>query len=68
MAVVTLAVTSAPALAVPPAITEVDQQDRHPAVAFSASRADSVSIYIASKSDRATDGAFLQENVVETGS
>ena len=60
-------VTATPALAVPPAITTVDQEDRHPAVELAAPRASSVTVYIASKPDRATDGSFLQENVVESG-
>lgn len=64
-ALVTLVVTPTPALAVPPAITAVGQQDRHPTVALAAPRAGSVTVYIASKPDRATDGSFLQENVVE---
>jgi hypothetical protein len=37
------------------------------AVTLAAPRADSVTVYIASKPDRATDGSFLQENVVESG-
>ncbi|MGK2937070.1 MAG: hypothetical protein ACSLFR_04595 [Solirubrobacteraceae bacterium] len=64
----TLVVSSTPALAAPPAISAVGQQDRHPTVSFAAPRADSVTVYIASKPDRATDGSFLQENVVEFGS
>jgi hypothetical protein len=67
LALAAVLTAAAPALAVPPAITAVGQQDRHPTVTFSAPRADSVSIYIASRPDRATDGSFLQENVVETG-
>jgi hypothetical protein len=57
-------VTAAPALAAPPAITAVGQQDRHVTMSFSAPRAGSVSVYIASKPDRGTDGRFLSENVV----
>jgi hypothetical protein len=60
-------VTATPALAVSPAITAVGQQDRHPTVSLVAPRADSVTVYIASKPDRATDGSFLEENVVESG-
>ncbi len=37
-------------------------------MAFSAPFAGSVRVYIASKSIRGTDGTFLQENVVATGS
>lgn len=62
-----MAVTAASALAVPPAITSVGQQARHPTVSFSAPRADSVSVYVASKADLATDGRFLEENVVDVG-
>jgi len=63
----TLVVATTSALAVPPAITAVGQEDRHPAVALVAPRADSVTVYIASAPDRATDGSFLRENVVATG-
>jgi hypothetical protein len=65
--VTTLAVTVVPALAVPPEITAVGEQDRHPTILFSAPRAASVTVYVASKRDRATDGTFFQENVVATG-
>lgn len=67
LAVLSSVVTATPALAVSPAITAVGQQDRHPSVALAAPRADSVTVYIASKPDRASDGSFLQENVVESG-
>jgi hypothetical protein len=60
-------VTATSALAVPPAITAVGQQDRHPTVSLAAARAGSVTVYIASKPNRASDGSFLQENVVEYG-
>jgi hypothetical protein len=60
-------VTATPALAVSPTITAVAQQHRHPSVTFAAPRADDVTVYIASKPDRATDGSFLRENVVEVG-
>jgi hypothetical protein len=58
-------VAATPALAVSPTIASVGQQDRHPTVTLAAPRADSVVVYIASKPDRATDGSFLQENVVD---
>jgi hypothetical protein len=67
LAVLSSVVTATPALAVSPAITAVGQQDRHPSVALAAPRAESVTVYIASKPDRASDGSFLQENVVESG-
>jgi hypothetical protein len=63
--VVALGVVAAPALAVAPAITGVGQQDRHVTLSFSAPRA-GVIVYIASKPARATDGAFLSENIVTT--
>jgi hypothetical protein len=51
------------ASAVPPVVTSVGSQARHVTATFSAPRADSVTVYIASKPDRATDGSFLQENI-----
>ncbi len=54
-----------PAQAVPPTLSSVTHQDRHPTVSFSAPRADFATIYLASKPDRATDGSFLQENIKE---
>jgi hypothetical protein len=53
-----------PALAVPPSIVSIGQQDRHATARVSAPHASSVTIYFASKPDRATDGKFLQENIV----
>lgn len=53
------------ALAVPPTLSSVTHQARHPAATFAAPRAGSVTIYLASKPDRATDGSFLFENVKE---
>ena len=47
------------------ALAGVGQQDRHPTVTLAAPLAGSVIVYIASKPDRATDGSFLQENVVD---
>jgi hypothetical protein len=51
------------ALAVPPTLRAVGQENRHPTASFSAPRADTGTIYIATKPDRATDGSFLDENV-----
>ncbi len=51
------------AAAVPPALSSVSVSNRHPEITFSAPKADSVYITIASKPDRSTDGSFLQENV-----
>ena len=53
----------ATASAVPPAITAVGQQDRHPSATFSLPKTESAIIYMATKPDRATDGSFLTENV-----
>jgi hypothetical protein len=49
--------------AVPPAITALGQQDRHPSATFALPKAESGIIYFATKPDRATDGEFLTENV-----
>jgi len=49
--------------AVPPTLSSVGQQNRHPTATFSAPRAGSVTVYVANKPDRATDGQFLSENV-----
>jgi hypothetical protein len=54
-----------PALAAPPVLASVTHQARHPVATFSAPRADSVTIYFASRPDRATDGSFLSENIKE---
>ena len=59
-----LALPSA-ALAMPPTLGAVTQQDRHPSASFSAPRADFATVYLATKPDRATDGSFLQENIKE---
>ena len=53
----------ASAAAVPPVITAVGQQDRHPSATFSLPKAESAIVYLATKPDRATDGGFLTENV-----
>lgn len=63
----TLAIPSA-ALAVPPTLGAVAQQDRHPTASFSAPRSDFATIYLANKPERATDGSFLQENIKELNS
>jgi hypothetical protein len=68
LALLSSVVTATPALAVPPTIAAVGQQDRHPTVTLAAPRADFVTVYIASKPDRATDGSFLEENVVDMDS
>jgi hypothetical protein len=53
---------AAPAAAVAPTLS-VTAADRRPQASFSAPRADDVTIYFASKPDRATDGRFFNENV-----
>jgi hypothetical protein len=59
-----LMLPSTRALANPPNLIYVTQQDRHPIVRFSAPRADDVSVSIATSPRQATDGSFLNENVV----
>jgi hypothetical protein len=49
----------------PPTLSSVSHQDRHPTATFSAPCADFATIYLATKPDRATDGSFLQENIKE---
>jgi hypothetical protein len=65
LAVLSGVVAATPAFAVSPTIASVGQRDRHPTVTLAAPRAESVVVYIASKPDRATDGSFLQENMVD---
>jgi hypothetical protein len=62
-AAVAALILSAQAFAVPPTLTSVSVQDRHPSARFSAPKADGVTIYLATKPDRATDGSFLNENI-----
>jgi hypothetical protein len=64
--VVALALAS-PAAALAPTLSAVGSQNRHPTATFSAPRARSATIYLASKPDRATDGSFLSENIKEVG-
>ena len=53
------------ALASPPVLSSVTVSgDRHPSATFSTPKADDVTIYFASKPDRASDGSFFQENIV----
>ena len=60
---ITALALGAVALGVPPTLTSVGAQDRHPTATFSAPRADFATIYLATKPDRATDGSFLSENI-----
>jgi hypothetical protein len=63
VAVIGAFVFAGTANAAPPSLVSVGHESRHPTAAFSAPRADDVTIYLASKPDRATDGRFLEENV-----
>jgi hypothetical protein len=58
-------VTAPSAWAVPPTLTNLAHAKRHPTAGIVAPRADSVSIYIATRPDRASDGSFLSEYVKE---
>jgi hypothetical protein len=54
------------ALAQPPVLSAVTvSSDRHPTAQFSAPKASDATIYVANKPDRATDGSFYDENVVD---
>lgn len=50
--------------AAPPSLVSVEHQERHPAASFAAPGADDATIYFATAPARATDGRFLEENVV----
>jgi hypothetical protein len=54
---------TATAAAAPPTLASVDVQNRRPTATFSAPRASSVTVYIASAPDRATNGRFFDENI-----
>jgi hypothetical protein len=56
-------VLPADALAMPPTLRAVGQQDRHLVAILAAPGAFGATIYVASKPDRATDGRFLDENI-----
>ena len=51
--------------AVAPTIQKITLQNRHPLITFTAPRTRSVTVYLASKPDRASDGSFLEENLVD---
>ncbi len=53
------------ASAAKPQVIALGQQNRHPTMTFSAPRAEDVSVRFARSADRATDGNFLSENVVD---
>jgi hypothetical protein len=54
------------ASAAPPTLKSVDAVNRHPSATFSAPKAASATMYVATKPDRATDGAFVTQNIVTT--
>ena len=51
------------ALAAPPALLGVGQQDRHPIAGFAMPGADDAAVSIATSPERASDGSFREENV-----
>ena len=54
---------SGTAWAAAPALLGVSQEHRHPTVTLAAPGANDVTVYIAKKPNRATDGSFLNENI-----
>jgi hypothetical protein len=56
-------VLAAGAEAVPPTLTSVGHENRHPTAVFSAPRASDAAFFVATKPDQSTDGRFLLENV-----
>jgi hypothetical protein len=63
----TVAVAAPAALGAPPVLHSVGHQARHPVATFSAPGADWISVYVASRPDRATDGSFFTENIKAVG-
>jgi hypothetical protein len=61
--IVSMLVLAEPAVAVAPTLASVGQANRHPNASFSAPKASDVTMYVAKKADRATDGSFLSENI-----
>lgn len=62
--IVALVAVGAAQGATAPTLASVGQQNRHPTATFGPlTGVDSVTIYFASKPDRASDGSFLQENI-----
>jgi hypothetical protein len=53
----------ATALSVPPTLSSVGVQDRHPIATFSAPKAEFASIDIATRPERTSDGSFLNANI-----
>jgi hypothetical protein len=58
----------ASASAVAPILSSVSSESRHPTATLSTPRAAYVTLYMATRPDRATDGSFLSENVKEIDS
>ena len=54
------------ASAAKPTVITLGQQNRHPMMTFSAPRAGSLAVDFARSPDRATDGNFLSENIVNS--
>jgi hypothetical protein len=63
-----LLASSVTAAAIAPVLSTVSAQSRRPAASFSTPRAGSVTVYVASRPDRATNGRFLDENVKDIAS
>src|SRR5688500_17194107 len=67
LGVAVLLTLPASAAATPPVLLTAGHEARHPVVTFSAPRASPVAVHLASKPDRATDGAFFAEIIVTLG-
>lgn len=52
--------------AAPPIVVSVSAPDGYPSATFSAPRSSYVTVFVATKPDRATDGQFLEGNVITT--
>ena len=62
LAALLVGIGGAEAHAATPTLDSVGQEDRHSTGTFSATGADDVTVYFATKPDRGTDGNFLEEN------
>jgi hypothetical protein len=62
VAVIAAFLLSGNAYAATPTLLGVDHDRMHPTATFAAAGADSVTVYISTQPDRATDGKFLDEN------
>jgi hypothetical protein len=64
MAALASLIVAGSAQAATPTLVSVGQQDRHPQATFGPlAGVDSLTVYVATKPDRASDGGFLQENI-----